>query len=88
MSTRADRGTAFTGPGQGLACFPNSHISPNRKCRSAASRRDDHCYAPADNIPGQRYKSIGLTIRGAEINRHGPAFDVTPVFQALAKCSH
>jgi hypothetical protein len=38
-----------------------------RKCRGAASRRDDRGLAPADNIPGQRYKSIGLTIRGAEI---------------------
>ena len=59
-----------------------------RKCRGAASRRDDHGHAPADNIPGQRYKSIGLTIRGAEINRHVPAFDVTGVFQGLAECRH
>src|SRR5262245_43303577 len=45
-----------------------------RKCRGAASRRDDHGHAPADNIPRQRYKSIGLTIRRAEINRQVPAF--------------
>src|SRR5580704_7266389 len=56
-----------------------------RKCRGAASRSDDHGCAPADNIPGQCYKSIGLTIRGAEINRHGPAFGL---FQALAKSRH
>src|SRR5262249_59995293 len=35
-----------------------------------------------------RYKSIGLTIRGAEINPHCPAFDVTGVFQGLAECRH
>ena len=58
------------------------------KCRGAASRRNDHGHAPADNISGQRYKSISLTIRGAEINRHVPAFDVTGVFQGLAECRH
>src|SRR5262249_51030795 len=59
-----------------------------RNCRGAASRRDDHGYAPADNIPRQRYEPIGLTIRGAEINCHIPAFDVTGVFQGLAECRH
>ncbi len=59
-----------------------------RKCRSAASRRDDHGYAPADNISGQRNKSIGLTVRRAEIDRHVPAFDITRVFQGLAECCH
>ena len=39
-------------------------------------------------ISGQRYKSIGLTIRGAEINLHVPAFDVTGVFQRVAECRH
>jgi hypothetical protein len=41
---------------------------------------NDHGHAPADNILGQCYKSIGLTIRGAEINLHVPAFDVSGVF--------
>src|SRR5262249_12814720 len=58
------------------------------KCRSAASRRDDHGHAPADHVPGQRYKSIGLTIRGTEINCRVSAFDVTGVFQRLAECRH
>src|SRR6516225_1982276 len=35
-----------------------------------------------------RYQSIGLTIRGAEINRDVPAFDVTRVFQGLPKRRH
>jgi hypothetical protein len=58
------------------------------KCRGAASRRNDHGHTPADNVSGQRYKSIRLTIRRAEINRHIPALDVTGVFQGLAECRH
>src|SRR5262249_61492275 len=58
------------------------------ECRGAASRRDDHGDALANNIPGERYKSISLTIRGTEINRHVPAFDVTAVFQRLAERIH
>src|SRR5262249_19146706 len=33
-------------------------------------------------------KSIGLTIRGTEINCRVPAFDVTGVLQRLAECRH
>src|SRR5215472_3661932 len=36
----------------------------------------------------QRYQSIGLTIRRAEINRDVPAFDVTRVFQGLPERRH
>src|SRR5208337_4220775 len=59
-----------------------------RKCRGAAFRRDDYGDAPADNVTGQRYKSVGLTIRRAEINRHIPAFDVAGIFQRLAEYRH
>src|SRR5262245_28572038 len=58
------------------------------KGRGAASRRNDHGHTPADNVSGERYKSIRLTIRRAEINRHIPALDVTGVFQGLAECRH
>jgi hypothetical protein len=59
-----------------------------RKRRATASRRHDNSYAPADDIPRQRYKSIRLTIRGTEINLNVLAFDVTGFFQCLAECRH
>ena len=58
------------------------------KCRGTASRRNDHGYTPADNISGQRYKSISLTIRRTEINRYVFAFNITGVFHGLAECRH
>lgn len=62
--------------------------SVGRKRGGTASRRDHNGYAPADDIPSQRYKSIRLTIRGTEINLHVPAFDVTGIVQRLAECRH
>src|SRR5262249_21747041 len=44
--------------------------------------------APADNVPGQRHKSIRLTVCGAEVNRNVPTFGVTGVFQGSAECRH
>ena len=65
-----------------LAASADGWLAARTYCerRGTASRRDDHGHTPADNISGQRYKSISLTIRGAEINLHVPAFDVTGVF--------
>src|SRR4029453_10173540 len=45
--------------------------------RAPPPRRNDHGYTPADNISGQRYKSISLTIRRTEINRYVFAFNIT-----------
>src|SRR6516225_147232 len=75
----------------GVACEDNWNRCCCRvggDCRGGAPCRDNHRYGSDDQIPSQRHKSIGFTIRGAVFDRYILAFDVAGTFQGLAECCH